>query len=186
MRKTRIIAALVAGLLLTVSGCAVPAATAAPTPVPVPAPVSIIPAPALVPASIIPAPALVPASIIPAPALAPGEWNIIAGPTKYIVEVTPASGQAGFLLSQLQIYPQPVAVGDNVTVSVVVTNTGVQPAAYTVTLEFDGAVITTQDVTIGGGNSTKIELNSMAQYGECNGEFKVVAGDLTANLKVLF
>ena len=103
-----------------------------------------------------------------------------------MVEVTPASGQAGFLLSQLQIYPEPVAVGDNVTVSVVVTNTGVQPATYTIALKFDDVVITTQDVTIAGGSSTKVELNSMAQYGECNGEFKVVAGDLTANFKVVF
>ena len=174
MRKAGIVAALLAGLLLTISACAIPAATARIPPEPVP---TLTTPPA---AEVITTPE--PAYLLLPPETAPGEWNFIPGPTKYIVEVTPASGQGSFLVSRLQVYPLEAAVGDNVTFSVVVTNTGGEQGTYTVVLQFDGTVIQTHNVGIDGGDSKKVEFDLMAEYGE----FKVVAGTLTAGLRVFF
>lgn len=177
MRRTPIIAALLGGLLLTLSACAIPAATATPAPTPAPAPVSTTPEPAVEVAT-----TPEPACPLLAPELTPGQWEFVPDPIKYLLEVTPASGQAGFLVSQLQAYPVEAAVGDNVTFSIVVANTGGQPGTYTVTLKFDDAVIQTRDVTIDGGGSKKVEFDTMAAYGE----FKVMAGELTAGFRVFF
>ena len=173
MRITGITAALLAVLLLTLGACAGPATTATTAPV------------ALVPASITPAAAeVVPEPACPLPALeaAPGEWHFAADPIEYTIEVTPASGQMNYLLSRLLVFPVEAEVGDNLTFSVVVTNTGIQPANYTVALKSAGAVINTLDVTIDGGSSRNVELDSTAKFGE----FKVVAGELTAGFRVFF
>ncbi|MDO8717056.1 MAG: hypothetical protein Q7J73_09690 [Dehalococcoidales bacterium] len=123
-----------------------------------------------------------PACPVPSPEVAPGEWNFAAEPVKYIVEVTPASGQGGFRVSQLQAYPVELEIGDNVTISVVLLNTGIQPGIYTVALTLDNAVILEQDITIDSGASKKLELSVMPPLGE----FVVIAGELTAGLKVVF
>ena len=175
MRKTGFIAALLAGVLLTLSACAVPAATAAP---PLTAPVPVTPPAAGVAVAPEPACPTEPTVV----ALGLGPWSYVPEPVEYVFEVTPASGQGSYSISQLQVYPIEAAVGDNVTFSIFVTNTGAQAGTYTVALKFDGAIIQTQNITITGGNSTKVEFDAMAEYGE----FKIVAGELTAGLKVVF
>lgn len=177
MRKAEIIAALLAGLLLTITSCTVPAATARITPEPVPTSLTSE-GPLAAEATTTPEPAC---PLLP-PKTAQEEWNFIPGPTKYIIEVTPASGQESFIVSRLQVYPVEAAVGDNVTFSVGVTNTRGQPDTYTIVLQFDGAIIRTQNVSIDGGGSKNVEFDLMAEYGE----FKVVAGALTAGLRVFF
>lgn len=182
MRRTGIIAALLGELLLILSACGSPAITATTTPAPVAVPASTTPAAAEI--AVVSEPAYpLPA---PAPAPAPGQWNFVPDLVKYIVEVTPASGQGGFLLSRLQVYPIEAAVGDNVTFSVMVTNTGGQTGTYTVALKFDDAIIQTQDVTIDANGSKKVEFDIMAEYSEFYGEFKVLAGELTAGFRVFF
>lgn len=182
MRRTGIIATLLGGLLLILGACASPSATAkrvsapttltptSPTPIPIPAP-ELTPTPTT----------LVPATYALAPA--PGQADFLAGDIGYVVEVTSAPEQVGFLVSQLQVDPEDVAVGDNVTISVVVTNTGGQRGTYKVVLKFDDAIIKTQDVTIDGGASRKVELNVLV---EKYGEFKVMANQLTAKMTVFF
>lgn len=176
MRKTGIIAALLAGVSLSLGACAVPAVTGAPPPLPATVPVT----PPAAEVAVMPEPAC--PTEPTAVKLGPGPWSYVPDPVKYVFEVTPASGQGGYSISQLQVYPIEAAVGDNVTFSIFVSNTGAQPGTYTVALQFDGTVIQTQDVTITGGDSIKVEFGSMATYGE----FKVVAGELTAGLKVVF
>jgi CO dehydrogenase/acetyl-CoA synthase delta subunit len=87
-----------------------------------------------------------------------------------------------YLLSRLLVFPVEAEVGDNITVSIVITNPGVQPGTYTVALKSAGEVIQTLDVTIDGGSSMNVELDSTAKFGE----FKVVAGELTAGFRVFF
>ena len=188
MRRIRIIAALLGGLLLTLGACAGPSTTATTTLSPVSVPASTTPATAEV------AVAPEPACPLPAPELGPGQLEFVPDPINYLVEVTPAPGQPGYRISQMRIYPFEAEVGQNVTISVVVANTGVYPGNYTVVLKFDGEVIQTQDITIDGGGSTKVEFNFpgviilpslpflMPEYDE----FKVVAGEFINGFKVFF
>lgn len=175
MRNIRIITALLAGVLLTLGACAAPAVTAAPPPLP--APVAIPP-----PAEV----AVVPEPACPAEPtvvkLGLGPWSYAAEPVEYVFEITPASGQGGFHVSQLQAYPVELEIGDNVTVNVMVTNSGIQPGTYTVALKFNDAVIKTQTVNIDGGGSQKVALSVMPPLGE----FLVMAGELSAGFKVVF
>ena len=183
MRKTAIVAALLAGLLVTLSACAAPAVTAKIAPATaqaIPEPVGPAPSPVEPEAVVTPEPACPTEPTVVKLGLGP--WSYAAEPVKYVFEVTPASGPGSYSIKQLQIYPIEAAVGDNVTFSIWFTNTGTQPGTYTVALKFDGSVIDTQNAAIDAGNSTKVEFESMAKYGE----FKVVAGELTAGLKVVF
>jgi hypothetical protein len=63
--------------------------------------------------------------------------------------MTPAP--AAFTVSALTISPSQVSVGEEVSISVTVTNTGDLAGTYTVTLKINGIVENTENVTLAGG-----------------------------------
>jgi len=63
---------------------------------------------------------------------------------------------ATFSLSALSISPGEVGIGESITVSVLVTNTGDCTGTYKVTLKLDNAAVTTKEVTLAGGASEKV------------------------------
>ena len=176
MRNIRIITALLAGLLLTLSACAVPAVTAAPPPLPAP----VAPTPPAAEAIVVPEPAC--PTEPTAVKLGLGPWSYAVEPVKYIFEVTPASGQGSYSISQLQVYPIEAEVGDIVTFNIMVTNTIVHPGTYNIALKLEDAIIQTQAVAINGGESKMLTFEVIAAFGK----FEVVAGELTAGFRVFF
>ena len=108
----------------------------------------------------------------------------LSGQTEFSLQVTPDSAQASFSMSQLQLDPEDIEFGYDVTVSVVVTNTGVRQSSYTVAVKIDDTIIAAQDVTIDGGMSRKVGFNVIPAL-PC-GEYKVMAGNLAARLRVLW
>ena len=66
---------------------------------------------------------------------------------------------AAFEVSQLSISPAEVQVGEEVIVSATVANTGEVDGSYTVTLKVDGVTESTKNVTVAGGQSTKVTFS---------------------------
>jgi len=66
------------------------------------------------------------------------------------------SSPAVFAVSDLSVSPSRVGIGQQVTISVIVTNTGGLEGTYTVTLEIDGATADARQVTVAGGASEKV------------------------------
>jgi len=72
----------------------------------------------------------------------------------FTVEATSLpSNPATFVTSKLTVAPGKVSSGEDVTISVLVTNTGDLVGTHRVELEINGAVITFQDVSLEGGDS---------------------------------
>ncbi|MFC2043980.1 Ig-like domain-containing protein [Chloroflexota bacterium] len=84
------------------------------------------------------------------------------------VEVTPppvveppiAPKPAAFTVSSLSISPSEVNVGEMVTISVMVANTGEATGTHIVTLELNGVAAETREVTVNGGASQKVTFTT--------------------------
>lgn len=72
---------------------------------------------------------------------------------------TEAPPPAAFQVSSLNISPGAVYTGEAVTITVLVTNTGGQPASYQVVLTINGVAEKTKEVTIDPGASTEVSFN---------------------------
>ncbi len=72
----------------------------------------------------------------------------------FIVKAPPAP--AAFAAGALTISPTEVGIGQMVTISVLVTNSGNLEGTYQVTLEIDNKVVETQEVTLAGGASDTV------------------------------
>jgi len=87
-----------------------------------------------------------------------------------------------FEVSELSISSTTITVGEKVTISVKVTNTGGSPDSYTVTLKVNGEVENSRDVTLNAGESTTVTFEYTA---EREGTFSVdvngLTGSFTAN-----
>ncbi len=70
--------------------------------------------------------------------------------------VVPEVKPAAFTVSQLSISPAEVEIGETVTISVLVANTGDLSGSYEVALKIDGVAVATGDVTLEGGASQKV------------------------------
>ena len=79
--------------------------------------------------------------------------NLVESPE---LSFTTLGTPAAFSLSSLDITPMEVDIGESVTVSVVVTNTGDLEGTYEVTLRIDGVVVATQEVTLAAGASQTV------------------------------
>jgi len=73
----------------------------------------------------------------------------------------PVPGPAVFSLSSLVISPSEVALGESVTISVEVTNTGEEAGNYTVTLKIDGVVEASKDITVNADASRKVSFTTV-------------------------
>jgi len=68
----------------------------------------------------------------------------------------PAPGPAAFSLSSLTISPSEIALGESVTISVEVTNTGEEAGNYEVILKIDGVVEASEEVSVAAGASQEV------------------------------
>jgi len=75
----------------------------------------------------------------------------------YLVPPAPAA----FTVSKLFISPTEVDIGQSVTISTVVTNTGGQPGTYKVVLKINGAVEATEEVTVSAGATKKVAFTTV-------------------------
>jgi hypothetical protein len=82
---------------------------------------------------------------------------------------------AAFTVSALSISPAEVAIGDSVTISTVVNNTGDLSGSYEVTLKIDNVVVETKTVTLAGGATQTVTFTTT----------KDVAGTYTVNINGL-
>ncbi|MFC1962572.1 CARDB domain-containing protein [Chloroflexota bacterium] len=82
---------------------------------------------------------------------------------------------AAFATSDLTISPTTVDIGENVTISVLVTNTGELTGSYEVALKIDNVAVATRDVTLAGGDSQTVVFTTT----------KDVAGTYTMNVNEL-
>lgn len=70
---------------------------------------------------------------------------------------------AAFSVTALEIAPAEVIAGKEVTISVLVTNTGEATGTYDVTLKIDNVTVATEKVTLPGGSSRKVSFTSLQQ-----------------------
>jgi len=103
-----------------------------------------------------------------------GFWEI-----NYIVSIIQPST---FEISNLNVTPEKVQVGEAVTISVTVTNHGDEAGSYTVVLKIGQAVEDSKTVTLGSGQSTIVTFDVTKRV---SGIYVVTIGDLTAEFTVL-
>ncbi|MBI4303543.1 MAG: helix-turn-helix domain-containing protein [Chloroflexi bacterium] len=109
---------------------------------------------------------------------AAGVYNVdVNGQTgKFTVKAGPVLPKpAAFATSGLTITPAEAKVGETVTISVTVANTGGQTGTYKVTLKVNNVTVTTQDVVLSGGASQKVTFTTKRD----------VAGTYTASIDSL-
>ncbi len=90
---------------------------------------------------------------------------------------TPAS----FTISQLTITPAEVEAGEEVTVSVNVTNEGDLAGTYLLELKIDGVVVAAKEISLGGGQSVTVPFTVTRDVG---GTYAVSINGLTGTFKV--
>ncbi len=83
---------------------------------------------------------------------------------------------AAFTTSDLAISPTEIDIGDTVTISAVVTNTGDLSGSYEVTLKIDNVVADAKGVTLAGGASEKITFTTSRDFA---GTYSVAINDLS-------
>jgi hypothetical protein len=98
----------------------------------------------------------------------------VAEVTPTPVQVPPTKLPAAFTISSLSISPVEVNVGETVTISLTVTNTGGESGVYQVTLKINGVVEDTKEVTIAAGASQEVKLTTSKDAAgtytvDCNG-----------------
>ncbi|UCH42494.1 MAG: hypothetical protein JSW16_06695 [Dehalococcoidales bacterium] len=88
---------------------------------------------------------------------------------------------ATFTTSDLTISPSQVEVGENVTISALITNTGNLSGSYEVTLEIDNVVEATEEVTLDGGASRMVYFTTAK---DSAGTYTVSVSNLTGTFMV--
>lgn len=107
----------------------------------------------------------------------PGNYTVRVGELE--TGFTVKEPTAKFRISDLTVTPEEAAVGDDVKVSVTVTNVGLAEGSYTVVLEINGVEEDTETVVLAGGASTTVEFmvtktnegTYSLEVGELNSEF---------------
>ena len=72
----------------------------------------------------------------------------------------PVPKPAAFSVSSLTISPNEVALGESVTISVEVANTGEEAGSYKITLKINGAAEASKEVTVNAGASQKVAFST--------------------------
>ncbi|MDO9580697.1 MAG: CARDB domain-containing protein, partial [Bacteroidales bacterium] len=120
----------------------------------------------------------------------PTEKNLsvdIAAPPTPTPTPTPTPGEgaaaapAAFSISSLTISPSEVYVGEAVTISFSVANTGGQSGSYTVTLKINGVVEATKEVTVAAGKSESVSFTTSKNVA---GTYSVDVNGLTGSFIV--
>ena len=87
--------------------------------------------------------------------LFPGRWEI-----SYMLPIAPL---VDFRVTNLQIYPAEVNPGEEVTVTVLVTNVGRERGSYDVVLKINGSIETVKTITLSGGESTEVKFKILKE-----------------------
>ena len=95
--------------------------------------------------------------------------------------IAPILSAAFFQVSDLTVTPSEVEPGDDVTVSVLVTNVGEESGGLGVELELDGAVADIKAVTLDGGASTTVSFSVSSDE---RGSHTVEVGGLSGSFTV--
>ncbi len=88
---------------------------------------------------------------------------------------------ATFTIGALSISPAEVQVGESITISVLVTNTGDAAGTYEAILKIDNAVVATESVTIAGGASEEVNFTTSKDVA---GTYTVSIGDQSGTVVV--
>ena len=88
---------------------------------------------------------------------------------------------ATFVASNLSITPDEVGIGEEVAISVLITNTGNLTGSYEVTLNIDEAVVDTQKVTLAGGTKITVTFKISEDAADT---YSVSIGDLSGSFVV--
>ncbi len=94
---------------------------------------------------------------------------------------TPVLAPAAFASSSLSISPLEVDIGQTVTISLLVANTGEEEGSYTVTLKLNGAVEETREITLAGGSSETVTFTTAEDEA---GTYSVDVDGLTGSFTV--
>jgi len=89
---------------------------------------------------------------------------------------------AAFTVSALSISPAEVGIGESITISVLVTNTGDGSGTYKVTLELDNVAVAAKEVTLAGGTNQKITFTTSRDVA---GTYRVDIADLSGTVVVM-
>lgn len=94
------------------------------------------------------------------------ENNTISAPISHFTEFTiiAYTQPAVFTTSSLTPSPAVIETGQDMTISVTVTNTGDLASSYELTLEIDNKVIATEEITLAGHASEKVNFPIIADY----------------------
>jgi hypothetical protein len=88
---------------------------------------------------------------------AAGSYSVdVNGLTSTFVVRAPAA----FTISALAIPPAEVNIGEDITISALVTNSGDLTGTYEVTLKIDNVVVATESITLAGGASEKVTFTT--------------------------
>ena len=88
---------------------------------------------------------------------------------------------ANFVASNLSITPAEVDIGQQVTISVVITNIGDLTGSYEIALKINNVVVTTKDVTLAGGASQLIAFTTARDVA---GTYTVTIDSLSGTFEV--
>ncbi|GAF72906.1 unnamed protein product, partial [marine sediment metagenome] len=88
---------------------------------------------------------------------------------------------AAFAVSDLSITPAEVDIGKEVTIGVLIANTGDLTGSYEVTLEIDNVVVSTKEVTLAGGTSQRVTFTATKDVA---GTYSVDVSGLTGSFTV--
>lgn len=87
---------------------------------------------------------------------------------------------ASFTIADLSVTPSEVNIGESVSISVLVTNTGDLTGVYEVNIKIDNVVAQTKDVTLDGGDSETISFSvTPDSAGDCTVDVNGLSGKFT-------
>lgn len=95
------------------------------------------------------------------------------------IGATPPPRPAEFEVSDLEITPEEVEEGEEVTITATVTNIGEEEGSHTVELKIDGEVVDSEAVTLAGGASAMISFEVTRSAGTYQVEVDGLTGSFT-------
>jgi hypothetical protein len=100
-------------------------------------------------------------------------------------EPVPVLEPAEFVLSDLEIDPNDVTIGDTSQISVNVVNVGEETGSYEVTLNVNGQTIDTTTVSLRGGEAQTVYFTYRTETGTESREYEIGVGDMSDTLTAM-
>ena len=97
-----------------------------------------------------------------------------------VIAPIPPPLPAAFAASALSVYPPEAEIGETVTISVLVTNTGEMEGSYSLTLELNGTLAETRELTLAGGSQQVV----FSVAGDAAGSYSVEVNGLEGSFTV--